>query len=89
VGQSVQQLQLFQYSNQNSKAVYVSSDECKLLDKADNVVLGCSFFRGKRIGFQQTSLEKGLKNQVLFPLQSKVCKVEQNLIFEPFRTWFA
>jgi hypothetical protein len=25
----------------------------------------------------------------LLPLQSKVCKVEQNLIFEPFRTWFA
>jgi hypothetical protein len=89
VGQSVQQPQLFQYSNQNSKAVYVSSDEWKLLDKADNMVLRCSFFRRKRIWFQQTSLEKGLKNQALLPLQSEVCKVEQNLIFEPFRTWFA
>lgn len=69
-----------QYSNQNSKAVYVSSDECKLLDKVDNVVLRCSFFRGERIWFQQTSLEKGLKNQALLPLQSKVCKVEQNLM---------
>ncbi len=89
MGQSVQQPQLFQYSNQNSKAVYVSSDEWKLLDKADNMVLRCSFFRRKRIWFQQTSLEKGLKNQALLPLQSEVCKVEQNLIFEPFRTWFA
>ncbi len=89
VGQSVQQPQLFQCSNQNSKAVYVSSDEYKLLDKVDNAVLRCSFFRGKRIWFQQTSLEKGLNNQALLPLQSKVCKVEQNLILKPFQTWFA